>query len=354
MSDQTATLIEQVKDAAQQQIRLRIAGGNSKAFYGNNIEGELLSVASHEGIVQYDPSELVIRCRAGTRLQTLQETLAEHRQMLAFEPPAYSNKATIGGTLACGFSGPRRPYSGSARDFVLGMQLLNGQGEQLHLGGQVIKNVAGYDASRLMVGALGTLGVILEVSLKVQPMPEQEITLTKEMDFSVAVTQMHQEKFRSIPISAATYARGNAYLRLSDRAATLDAACKRLPDWTLVENGEHFWQLWNEQQIGFFNRSDKPLWRICVPSTTPPSPITDDCFLDWGGALRWIFTTMESEELHQLAAKQQGHAICVRKHGNTRTSFQPLSGALHRIHKNLKHAFDPHAILNVGKMYTDL
>lgn len=354
MTDQTQPLIQQVQEAIHQKKALRIVGGNTKAFYGNKIEASALETLSHQGIVQYDASELVVQCRAGTSLQMLQAELAENRQMLAFEPPAFGDSATIGGTIACGFSGPRRPYSGSARDFVLGVKILNGKGEVLNLGGQVIKNVAGYDASRLMVGALGTLGVILEVSLKVSPLPEQEITLTRELEPSQAIAQLHEKQYRQLPLTAAAFAQGKLYIRLSDRAKTLEQATKRLPDWTILEDGAHFWNLWKEQSIGFFNRSDKPLWRISVPSLRPPLPIEGDCMIDWGGAIRWYFTTMSSDDLHHIAAQNQGHATCFRRNGAGHASFQPLSADLMEIHRNLKRAFDPDQLLNLGKMYEDL
>ena len=161
---------ERIREAGARKTPLRIRAGGSKDFYGRTLSGEVLDVSSYKGIVAYEPKELVLTVRAGTPLEEVESALAGERQMLPFEPPHFGG-GTIGGAVACGLSGPRRPYAGAVRDFVLGTRIVNGKGEDLSFGGRVIKNVAGYDVSRLMVGSLGTLGVITEISFKVLPAP---------------------------------------------------------------------------------------------------------------------------------------------------------------------------------------
>ncbi|MGD8811699.1 MAG: glycolate oxidase subunit GlcE, partial [Thioalkalispiraceae bacterium] len=215
MTDLTETIQAQVAEAVNNHQPLRIEGGNSKAFYGRELTGETLSLAEHSGIIDYEPAELVITARGGTPLAEIEAALAAQNQMLAFEPPAFGKRATLGGTIACGFSGNRRPYAGAARDYVLGCKLINGHAETLSFGGQVMKNVAGYDVSRLMTGAMGTLGVLLEVSLKVLPSPAREVTLVQQLSVEQALLKMNQLAGQSIPLSAGVYYDGHLYLRLS-------------------------------------------------------------------------------------------------------------------------------------------
>ena len=200
--DLTDELREQVRQAAANGTALRIVGSDSKSFYGGSCQATTpLSMAGHQGIVDYEPSELVLTARSGTTLNSITSLLAEHRQMLAFEPPGFGLHATLGGTLACGFSGPRRPFAGSARDFMLGCKIINGDGEVLNFGGRVMKNVAGFDVSRLMVGALGTLGVLLDVSLRVLPMPEAELTLAYTLSAGEALDKMSALSAKPWPLS---------------------------------------------------------------------------------------------------------------------------------------------------------
>ncbi len=203
--DQTLFLQQAVRDAVAAKTPLKITGGDSKAFYGRESTGQLLNVNGHRGIVNYHHSELVITARAGTLLSTIQKTLAEQRQMLAFEPPHFADSATLGGTVACGLSGSRRPFTGSVRDFVLGCKIINGKGEILSFGGEVMKNIAGYDVSRLMAGAMGTLGVLLEVSLKVLPLPAVEQTVCLELNPDDAVKKMTSLASQSLPVSGLSY-----------------------------------------------------------------------------------------------------------------------------------------------------
>jgi len=224
MNDSTAGLSEAINVAASVKRSLQIVGGASKLFYGRQPEGEILAVGDHTGIIAYEPTELVVTVRAGTRLSELAEALRRERQMLPFEPPLFGSRTTIGGTVACGLSGPSRPYRGAVRDFVLGVGVLNGRGERLRFGGQVIKNVAGYDVSRLITGAMGTLGVILDVSIRVHPLPETEKTLYYELTEQQALKKMNEVSGRPLPLTGACYYQGILSLRLSGLVEGVSAA----------------------------------------------------------------------------------------------------------------------------------
>lgn len=351
MMNKSDVLQDQVQQAIDENIGLIIQGGNSKSFYGNAIQGETLSLQGHSGILDYDPAELVITARSGTPLKEIEQTLVDNNQMLAFEPPSFGDNATIGGTIACGFSGARRPYTGAARDFMLGCKLINGKAEVLKFGGQVMKNVAGYDVSRLMTGALGTLGVLLEVSLKVLPIAEKEITLRKEYKVDDAISIMNQLAAQAIPLSAAVYYDGHLYLRLSGTRAAVDSAAKTLGGETISDNTS-FWSSINNHQHRFY-KSNKPLWRVSTAATSPLLGIEEDVLLDWGGAQRWLFSDSDAKTLRKLVEEQDGHATCFRN-ADTTEIFHPLAGKLKQLHLNLKAAFDPHGIFNYQKMYSEI
>jgi len=214
-TDSTEKLCAQVSHAFHAGKPLRITAGKSKSFYGRKVAGEEILVAGHSGIIEYRASELVLTARSGTRLSEIEDALAENQQMLAYEPPIHDPHSTLGGSIACGLSGPRRPYAGAARDFVLGTTIINGKGERLKFGGQVMKNVAGYDASRLMTGAQGTLGVLLDISIKVLPRPGREITLCFEQDFEHAHSHLRQWILQGHPITASCYIDDQLFVRLS-------------------------------------------------------------------------------------------------------------------------------------------
>ena len=349
--DRTDSLQEQVQQAIDNQQSLVISGGNSKTFYGNNITGEPLTLNNHVGIIDYDPAELVITARTGTPLKEIEQTLADNNQMLAFEPPGFGD-ATIGGTIACGFSGARRPYAGAARDFMLGCKIINGNAEVMHFGGQVMKNVAGYNVSRLMTGALGTLGVLLEVSLKVLPIPEKEITLRKEKSINDAITTINQLAGQAVPLSAAVYYDGHLYVRLSGTASAVNSAEQALGGERISDNTS-FWRSINNHQHRFF-KPGKTLWRISVAPNAPLLGIEDDVLLDWGGAQRWIYTSADTGTLRNLADKHGGHATCFNNAPSDVDIFHPLSSKLRQLHLNLKTAFDPRGIFNYEKMYEDI
>ncbi len=347
--DLSTTLAETVREAAEKRTPLHLLGAGTKAFYGPPAEGRPLAVAAHRGIVSYEPTELVMTARAGTPLAEIEQALAERRQMLGFEPPHFGAGATLGGTIACGFSGPRRPYAGSARDFVLGVRIIDGKGECLRFGGQVMKNVAGYDVARLMTGSLGTLGVLLEVSLKVLPRPAAELTLALPMDAGEAIRRMNELARRPLPLSAACHIGDTLYIRLSGSETAVKAARLRLGG-EIVEKGEAFWLRVREHTHGFFALDTPiPLWRLSVPPATPPLDLPGKWIHDWGGAQRWLRSEEPGETIRRAARAAGGYATLFRGGRTTDIVFQPLPPALAALHRRLKEAFDPAGILNPGR-----
>ncbi|HLU77043.1 MAG TPA: glycolate oxidase subunit GlcE [Burkholderiales bacterium] len=346
-----AQLADTIRTAAAQQRPLRVHGGNTKRFYGQAVEGEPLDVRAYGGVVDYEPSELVITVRAGTPLAEVERLLAEHHQMLAFEPPHYGAAATIGGAVASGLSGPRRQAVGAVRDFVLGVRMLDGRGEDLSFGGRVMKNVAGYDVSRLMAGALGTLGVLTEISLKVLPQPQAEATLRFEMPEAVAIQNLNNWAARPLPISASAWQDGELHLRLSGAQVAIDAACARLGGERIDDAG--YWQSVRDHTAPFF-RADGPLWRVSLPSVARPLELPGAQFIEWGGALRWLVTQADARTVRAAAEARGGHATLFRGGDEETPVFHPLPRAVLDIHRRLKAEFDPHGILNPGRMYRGL
>lgn len=326
---------------------LQIIGGDSKNFYGHPVNGQPLHLAEYQGILSYEPSELVITARAGTTLQELQAVLAEKNQSLAFEPPIFKDSATLGGTIACGFSGAARPYLGAARDFVLGVKCLNGKGELLNFGGQVMKNVAGYDVSRLMVGALGTLGVLLEISCKVLPLPRETCTLRIPVDSEGQALELFLKYTQhNFPITASCYDGHAVYLRLA--GANLNSV-RRQVSASIVESTT-FWQQLRDQQLEFFQTS-QPLWRLSVPATTPPLELAGATLLEWGGALRWLRSDLSAQQIREKVTAVGGHATLFKGGTANDEIFHPLPKNLAVLQQRLKMQFDPHNILNRNKMY---
>lgn len=351
MIDQSISeqLQNQVQQASDNREPLRIIGSGSKNFLGRDTAGVTLNLSQHRGIVDYDPRELVLTARGGTPLAEIEQVLAESNQMLAFEPPYFGDNATLGGTIASGLSGPRRPYSGSGRDYVLGCKLLNGKAEILNLGGRVIKNVAGYDLSRLMAGAFGTLGVLLEVSLKVLPKPAASITLIHESSQAAAIDYMSKLLSRSLPVDGACYYAGHCYVRLSGSAQSVKETQRKLSG-DVVHDAHHFWERLREHQLPFFEQS-LPLWRIAIKPATPPLPISGGWLLDWGGGQRWLMSDAAPELIHQNARGQNGHATLFRGGDRSADVFQPLVPAMLALQQRIKASFDPCAILNPGRIY---
>jgi len=351
-ADQSQALVEAISKAYADETPLAIHGGNTKAFYGRPIEGIPLDTRQHTGVIRYEPTELVITARCGTPLNEIERLLDEHRQMLPFEPPHFGENATVGGAVAAGLSGPRRPYTGAVRDNVLGVVMINGKGEHLRFGGEVMKNVAGYDLARTMAGALGTLGVLLEISLKVLPRPPREMTLAQSMPPQKAISRMSAWANKPLPISATWYDGHDLYIRLSGsepsiRAATTIIGGDQL-DWSYV-----FWKNIQEQSEAFF-MEDIPLWRLSVPPATPPLSLPGDTVMEWNGALRWLNSEATADSIWTKVAKFGGHATLYRGGDRSGEVFHPLSEPLMKLHSNLKKAFDPHGILNPQRMYTQL
>jgi glycolate oxidase FAD binding subunit len=350
-----SSLRARIADATAAGTALHISGGATKRWYGQAPRGELLDMRPYRGITAYDPTELVITARCGTPLSELENALATQNQMLAFEPPRFGPNSTIGGVLAAGLSGPRRAAVGALRDFVLGAVLMDGQGEVLHFGGQVMKNVAGYDVSRLLAGSLGTLGPVLEMSLKVLPKPAAETSLLFEMTQAQAIEQLNDWSGMPLPISASCWQEGALTVRLSGAEAAVASACRKLGGEELG-GAPGFWDGLRDQQAAFFTQTNdgQPLWRLSLPSVAAPLMLPGTQLVEWGGAQRWLRSEAEPAAIRAAAEKAGGHAAIFRGGDKAQGVFHPLAPALLVIHRKLKQAFDPAGIFNPGRMYTDL
>lgn len=359
-SDISEQLRDRVRAAYERKEPLRVVAGDSKAFLGNRVDGDLLDLSDHRGIVSHEPTELVVTVRAGTPVKDLMATLEAAGQMLPFEPPMHTDGATIGGVTACGLSGPRRPHVGAVRDFILGTRILNGRSDLLRFGGEVMKNVAGYDVSRLMAGAHGTLGVLLDISFKVLPRPELEVTLTREANCAEALREFNALATQPVPVSGAAWVSGRTYLRLSGTELGVRAASKLL-GWEVDGNGEAFWAKLRDQKLPFFT-DESALWRLSLPPDAPLDGSLEGhgidssqmhTLLDWGGAQRWVKTDQDAPAVWQAAKAAGGHATCYRGAAHDGV-FQPLPGPLLAVHRRIKDAFDPAGILNPGRMYQEI
>ena len=347
-----AELCGRVAEAARKRTPLRIRGGSTKDFYGGAPEGEACDISPYAGIVAYEPRELVLTVRAGTPLAQVEAALAAERQMLPFEPPHFdglAGRATIGGVVASGLSGPRRPYAGAVRDFVLGTRIVNGKGEDLSFGGRVIKNVAGYDVSRLMVGALGTLGVITEISFKVLPKPPAEATLAFELDQAAAIAQANRWAGQPLPLSATCWHAGVLHVRLAGADAAVQAARRKMGGEERSGMGD-FWRDLREQRLPFF-APDRPLWRISVPQVAEPIALPHPQLVEWGGGLRWVSGELEPLGVRSTVDRLGGHVTLFRGGDKSHGVFHPLRPAVLKIHQRLKQAFDPAGVLNPRRMY---
>jgi len=340
-------LQHRILEAAERKAPLRLRGGGSKDFYGNEPCGELLDTRGHGGIVSYEATELVVTAKCGTPLIDLENILKQNRQCLPFEPPHFAAGATLGGCVATGLSGPRRASAGALRDFVLGVKLVDGRGRALRFGGQVMKNVAGYDVARLAAGSLGTLGLIAEVSLKVLPLPALELTLELEMNQAAALEGMNAWAGQPLPVSATAWHAGRLCVRLSGAEHAVRAAAAKIGG-AEIEAGQ-FWHEVREQKHAFFAGAE-PLWRLAVPSNYPPLGAPGGTLIEWNGALRWIRTANARE----LAAKAGGHATLFRSHDKRESVFTPLEPVALALHRRLKAAFDPAGIFNPGRLYREL
>ena len=328
---------------------LRLRGGGSKDFYGGTLHGEVLDTRGHTGIIGYEPTELGITARAGTPWAEVKSALAIRRQTIACEPPLFGD-ATVGGVIASGLSGPRRATAGSLRDFVLGVKLMDGEGRELCFGGQVMKNVAGYDVSRLVCGSLGTLGLILDVSLKVMPLPAAEVTLRFELPQNRALETMNRWAGQPLPLAATCWQDNVLTVRLAGPQAAVGAACEKLGGERLTElDAGQFWEALREQRLEFF-ADDIPLWRLSLPSATPALELPAPVLIEWGGAQRWLRCATDTDNLRAITRSAGGHATLFRGGDKTHGVFAPLPAPLLEIHRRLKQAFDPYGIFNPGRL----
>jgi glycolate oxidase FAD binding subunit len=342
LAERLAEAVQQAHAAARP---LRIAGSGSKRLLGSAAVGDLLGTAEHAGVIEYRPEELVVTARAGTPLKDLTRMLAEQRQMLPVEPPEFLGGGTLGGAVAAGLSGPGRPWYGALRDAVLGIEMLNGYGQRLRFGGQVMKNVAGYDVSRLLCGSFGTLGVILSVSVRTRPQPEQEQTLEFEMDRQAALRRVVELGRMALPISATCQIDGQLSLRLSGSAADLNDAVLHLGG----EPGDPtLWTRVRDHSTTYFDAGiGDPLWRISLPFGAPYPQLDGPWLTEWAGALRWLRTSAEATEVTQTVREVDGHAV---RFDSMSDAFLQLDPQLLHYHQRIKAAFDPKGILNRGRM----
>lgn len=356
-------LIDRIRAAAAQGTHLCIRGGGSKDFYGRRDQtAEVLDTRALSGIVAYEPSELVVTAYAGTPLKELEATLAERGQCLAFEPPHFGDAtATVGGMVAAGLSGPARANVGAVREFVLGLHMVNGRGESLQFGGQVMKNVAGYDVSRMMVGSMGTLGLITQVSLKVLPIAPAEATLVFALDQATALECLHRWGGEPLPLNASYWMQDTLYLRLRGAVAAVESACQRLlteQSGLRMENSQAQpeWERCRNQQWFFFTQRPSPLsgnmalWRLSVPQTAPALPLPWPQLVEWHGGLRWFWVPVQDAKMLHIMARQMGGSATIFIAANAHPVSDSndntlLDSALFAIHQRLKNRLDPQGIL---------
>ena len=348
-----------IRSAAATGASLSIEGRGTRKDFAGPVVGEPLPTTGFRGVVRYDPDDLVVTVRTGTPLTELEAVLAEHGQMLGFEPPGRQG-STIGGAVALGWSGPRRPFAGALRDHLIGVRMLDGQGRLLRFGGQVVKNVAGFDVSRLMAGSLGILGLLLEVSLRVVPRPAVEQTTAIRLSPEKAL-----DTLRGLPIgpgllTAAAYVGGDLYLRGSGSAACVADFLARQGGQRLDDAASQaFWQGFNNQTHAFFSPVEGAcLWRVSVKPGAPWGPTRHPTAIDWAGALRWVWApSSAADEITAWARAQGGHAtLWAHMTADERRAgvFDALAPTLMAIHQRLKAVFDPQGVFNVGRMYPPL
>jgi len=356
MSALVASWRERIRAAAEVNAPLRIVGGGTKDFYGRELVGERFETLEHRGITDYDPTELVVTARCGTPLVEVEHALARERQMLAFEPPHFGEAATLGGCIAAGLSGPRRPYAGAVRDVVLGVRLLDGRGDELGFGGRVMKNVAGFDVSRLVVGSLGTFGVILEASIKCVPQPRVEQTIALEIGADAALARFAEWCPLPLAISASCWCADRLTLRLSGAESAVANASRRIGGEAMdASEADAHWRNVRDQRHAFFVAGAGALWRASVGATAPQPSIEAPSMIEWSGALRWFRTdsSADGEQIREWARAHGGHATLFRGGDRCGEIFQPLPDAMMTLHRHLKAGFDPSGIFNPRRMYAE-
>ncbi|HRP75769.1 MAG TPA: glycolate oxidase subunit GlcE [Rhodocyclaceae bacterium] len=362
MNDVIERWREQVRQAATAGKALCLRGGGTKDFYGRVPVGDLLDTRDHAGVIAYEPTELVVTARGGTPLAELESLLAGEGQQLAFEPPHFGDGSTVGGCVAAGLSGPRRQGAGALRDFVLGVKILDGRGDVLNFGGQVMKNVAGYDVSRLIAGSLGTLGIILEVSLKVLPRPAHEATVRFAFDEAEAIDHLNRWGGQPLPVSASAWHEGVLMLRLSGAEQGVKSAVAKLGGEVVPpDEARVYWTGIREHTAAFFaaavesgEEPNMPLWRVAVPTDAPGLALQGEQLLEWGGGLRWLRSATAMEHVRARAAELGGHATLFRGGDRMGEVFHPLPAPMMTIHSRLKRAFDPSGVFNPGRLYNGL
>ncbi len=359
-NDLSKALQAQVKKAIEDKQPLFIHGGKSKLFYGKKVGGSPLDISQHTGIVNYEPTELCITVRAGTLLSEVETLLEEHQQILPFEAPHYfgmngeGDNTTIGGAISAGISGPRRAYTGSIRDAILGVEIINGEGEIVRFGGQVMKNVAGYDLSRLMVRSQGTLGAILSVSIKLLPKPSHNGTFIVECDQAQAIEYCQHLRIQQLPVTATTWYNDHLSIRLSASENILEN-CKQKIKNAEINDDDSFWADIRDHRHHFFGRSEKPLWRFSLPPTSKViSRFDNEQLIEWGGAQRWIHSNAPANIIHSIAQSRKGYATLFKSNIPDANHFPALDPALLVLHKSLKRKMDPHGIFNPNRMYQGL
>lgn len=346
MSDDTERLVARVREAYDTQVCLEVQGGGTRRDMGREPVGEILSVAQHTGIVAYEPADFVVTVRAGTPVKDLEAVLAGEDQVLMADVPRCGSLSTIGGATAIGFTGPGRPYTGALRDTLLGVRLISGTGQVLTFGGQVLKNVAGFDVSRLMVGAFGTLGVLLDVTLRVARRPETEQIRTLTLDWPQA-RQRLQEWEGVLPITGAYYEQGILSVRLAGAEVTVASACRTVGGD--VGRAQVFQEL-RDLNLDYF-RSPGSLWRLLVPPHSPWD--RDGGLIDWAGAQRFWITEGPAALVHAKAAHYGGQAMCVRGLDRSEPAWAVPPPALMALMTRVKAALDPRGILNRGRLYPE-
>ena len=357
-------LAERIRAAGADGQPLEVRGDGTKGFLGGVPRGEVLDVRALSGVSAYEPTELVVTVRAGTPLAELEAALADRGQGLPFEPPRFGGGGTVGGMVAAGLAGPARAAMGSVRDYVLGATMLDGRGQLLSFGGQVMKNVAGYDVSRLLAGSMGVLGVICEVSLKVLPRPVATATLRFDIDEAEAIRRLNAWGGQPLPLSASAWQAGVLHLRLAGAAAAVEAAARQLGGQPLgADEAAALWEALRDQRSAYFADAQRAvdaggtLWRLSVPQVAPPLALPGPTLLEWGGAQRWCHGDLPAERVRAAAAAAGGHATALRTGDAALRAagvFAPLAAPLERIHRDLKRTFDPAGILNPGRLYPGL